>query len=82
MTSASCNGVCHQYALKRVAPDEQYVNGRKRCMTCLVWYDYPGNRCLCCNTALRTKRRDKTGRRRGRQAKPAIFGAGAPATAG
>ena len=46
--------------------DGRYENGQKRCQHCEIFIKWPGLRCPCCHTSLRTRPRPKKYRERER----------------
>src|SRR6188472_3774684 len=62
-----CKNICFQFkATRSHAPNCQYYsekgrydNGQKRCQICEIFIKWPGSRCPCCHTSLRTRPRPK-----------------------
>lgn len=53
-----CKGKCDELGTTLKGSDKQvYDSGRKYCVLCATWFLIEGNRCPCCGSMLRTKRR-------------------------
>lgn len=60
MVFNSCRGKCAKYRAIQRTSKSFYQQGSKRCSCCMVYLNWNGIRCPCCNATLRIhpKRRD------------------------
>jgi len=60
MVFNTCKNLCSRYRAFTRAGKSFYYSGSKRCSCCMIYLNWEGMRCPCCNAPLRMhpKRRD------------------------
>jgi len=54
-----CNEICKRYKAIGRPSDGRYKSGQKRCQVCVIYIQWDGLYCPCCNNRLRSKPRNR-----------------------
>ena len=58
----NCIGQCKKYKALKPTGIGRYASGQKRCNYCVIFMDYDGIVCPCCNRQLRCLPRSRKGK--------------------
>ncbi len=62
MEMTSCIEKCKKYKAPKPTGIGRYASGQKRCNYCVIFIDYDGRTCPCCNRQLRHLPRSRKGK--------------------